>query len=127
MTRDLLVAYVWFWACRLRKKGFLISLPVLVMHKSLGLFFNNDLSTKVMLPCVPDIHHAFGIIVGNGVVFEGRVLLRAHVCLGESSTGLENGPTVGDSVEFGVGAVVVGNFDLVQNKKIPPNSFLRAL
>ena len=82
---------------------------VMFLHYTLCLLTGNDLSARVHMNGRIRIYHAIGIIVGSGTQFGSGVILRAHVTLGAKSLKEHSAPSIGDNVEFGIGAMVFGD------------------
>ena len=123
MLRDRVVIYVWVRCCEKKRDGQKIRFFLLyILHKFLGIIFCNDLSTNVSFQRNATVRcaHCFGLIVGSGVCFKGSVLLRSGNCIGERVTGSCGAPIIGDGVEFGVGAIVLGDLCILEDQRIKP-------
>jgi serine O-acetyltransferase len=84
------------------------------------------------------IGHHQGVILGNGVVLGDDCLLRQNVTLGlaRDDDDVRESPRVGDGVQFGAGAVVVGPITVgdgarigplaVVTRDVPPGATVRA-
>lgn len=70
------------------------------------------------------IGHHQGVILGNGVVIGDDCLLRQNVTLGMSHHGaaVEDSPRVGDGVQFGAGATVIGPVTIGAGARIGPGA-----
>jgi len=71
------------------------------------------------------IRHGVGIVVNPGTVLGSDVMLRQNVTLGNVSATRPACPVVGDGVEFGAGAVVVGGVRIGDGARIGPNVVVR--
>lgn len=71
------------------------------------------------------IRHGQGLVVNTGTVLGADVLLRHNVTIGNIRRGpgdTTGCPTVGDGVEFGAGAVVVGEIAVGDGARIGANA-----
>lgn len=127
--RDYIVSTLWYWASISNKKPFfsilgnpIIRFFLIFLHYLLCVLTSNDLSVRVEFKSKPRIFHAIGIIIGSGVKFGKNVTLRAHVCIGEKFIGTGDAPTIGDNVEFGIGAKIFGQVTIENNSILKSNS-----
>ena len=67
------------------------------------------------------IYHFGGIWVHPNAVIGRDCTLRNNVCIGNSFES-EDAPIIGDNVEFGVGAVVIGKIHVGNNARIGANA-----
>lgn len=63
------------------------------------------------------IYHGFGIVVNDHVVIGAGVTLRNGVTIGNRRPGGDC-PVIGDGVEFGAGAIVIGDLDVGTGARI---------
>lgn len=70
------------------------------------------------------IGHHQGVILGNGVVLGDDCLLRQNVTLGlaRDDDDVQHSPRVGNGVQFGAGAVVVGPVTIGDGARIGPGA-----
>lgn len=54
------------------------------------------------------IYHGYGLVVNSNAVIGARVVLRHNITIGAAQTGSERAPVVGDDVDIGAGAILVG-------------------
>ncbi len=129
--RDNLISLVWFITAKscnpksgILLNNFFVNNFLKFFHYTLCILFSNDLSVNVVFKGRPKIHHGIGIIVGSNTTFGKNVIIRAHVCLGEKEVGSLQGPTIGDNVQFGVGAKVFGNVIIKSETFVKSNSVI---
>jgi serine O-acetyltransferase len=67
------------------------------------------------------IHHFGGIMINPHAIVGCNCTLRHNVCIG-SRYGIDDAPHVGDNVEFGVGAVVLGKIRIGNNVRVGANA-----
>jgi serine O-acetyltransferase len=85
------------------------------------------LSLGIHLPrgaCIgPGLHiyHFGGIVVSHSAIIGSNCTLRQNVCIG-TRYGSDDAPSIGDNVEFGVGAVVIGRIRIGNNVRIGANA-----
>ena len=72
------------------------------------------------------IRHGVGIVINPGTVLGSDVMLRQNVTLGNLSARRPACPVIGDGVEFGAGAVVVGGVRVGDGARIGPNTVVRS-
>jgi serine O-acetyltransferase len=75
------------------------------------------------------IGHQSGIVIHRFARFGDDCLIRQNVTLGEAGMGRDNfgdglGPVIGNNVDIGAGAVVMGNVRIGDNVRIGPNSVI---
>lgn len=82
------------------------------------------------------LYHGVGLVVHKGVVIGRNCILRQAVTIGNKGEGEQAKllPVIGDNVEFGAGAIVIGNVNIGDNttigagavviKDVPPNSLV---
>lgn len=66
--------------------------------------------------------HPTAIVIGGGVVIGQNVAILQNVTLGRGHRNLEESPNIGDGVEIGCGAAVLGPIRVGANAKIGANS-----
>ena len=67
------------------------------------------------------IHHFGGIVISSSAIIGKNCTLRQNVCVGTRYTS-DDAPRIGDNVDFGVGAVVVGRIQIGNNVRIGANA-----
>lgn len=67
------------------------------------------------------LRHGVGLVVNPGTVIGDNVMLRHGVTLGNRRTPTDC-PVIGDDVEIGVGAVVIGRVTIGRGARIGPNA-----
>jgi serine O-acetyltransferase len=74
----------------------------------------SEILTGIELPCGATIgrrfriHHFGGIIIGGSVVFGDDCVIRNGVTVGQRHTGLRAAPVIGNRVDIGAGAKILG-------------------
>lgn len=69
------------------------------------------------------IGHHMGVVLGKTAVIGDDVLIRQHVTLGRSGhTGPDLQPRIGNGVQLGVGAIVVGGVTVGDGARIGPGA-----
>jgi putative colanic acid biosynthesis acetyltransferase WcaB len=71
------------------------------------------------------IRHGVGIVVNPGTVLGSDVMLRQNVTLGNISATKPACPVIGDGVELGAGAVVIGGVRIGDGARLGPNVVVR--
>jgi len=64
------------------------------------------------------VYHGYGLVVHSDAVLGSGVILRHGVTIGEGHTGQQDVPIIGDNVEFGCNATVLGRTVVGNNAKI---------
>lgn len=83
-----------------------LSVPVGCVYRGTALtVFSVDIPISTAIGPELMIHHGFGIVVHNEAVIGSHVTLRQNVTIGSNSRGA---PTIGDRVDFGAAALVIG-------------------
>lgn len=112
-------------------KPVLIRVPLLVIH---GIAFRHvrnrygiEIYTSAQIGRRLLIGHQHGIVVHRFATFGDDCLIRQGVTLGEAGLGRDNfaagtGPIVGDHVDIGAGAVIIGNVRIGDRVNIGPNA-----
>jgi len=67
------------------------------------------------------IYHFGGIMISSSAIIGSNCTLRHNVCIG-SRYAVDDAPQIGDNVEFGVGAVVIGRIRVGNNVRIGANA-----
>jgi len=67
------------------------------------------------------IYHFGGVMVSASAVIGSNCTLRQNVCIG-TRYGDDDAPHIGDNVDFGVGAVVIGRIRVGNNVRIGANA-----
>lgn len=83
-----------------------------------------DLPTKVRIGRRPILFHGMALVINEGVVIGDDCILRHSVTIGNKVTpeGESAPPVVGDRVEFGAGAIVLGPISIGDDAKIGAGS-----
>lgn len=122
------------WRYTIKKRW--IRLPFSFLYKALYLFI--QIITGIELPCEAKvgrrftIEHFGDIIVSGDASFGDDVIIRNGVTVGLRHTGVRGSPTIGNRVDIGAGAKLLGPIQIgddvaiganaVVIKDVPPNS-----
>lgn len=91
--------------------GRFLALPGLLLLKGFKLLCGLDISPRARLGWGLRLYHPQNIVIGDGVQMGRDCTLRHNCTLGnkpDRQSGQLLFPTVGDGVEFGTGAIVIG-------------------
>ncbi|RKZ41661.1 MAG: serine acetyltransferase [Gammaproteobacteria bacterium] len=103
-----------------------IRLPFSFLYKALYLFI--QIITSIELPCEAKvgkrftIEHFGGIIVSGDSVFGDDVVIRNGVTVGLKHTGVRGSPTIGNRVDIGAGAKLLGPIHIGDDVAIGANA-----
>jgi serine O-acetyltransferase len=122
------------WRYRFRRR--IVRVPLSFIYKILFKFI--QVVTGIELPCEANIGHRFridhfgGVIVSGDVVFGDDVVIRNGVTIGLLRTGVRGSPKIGNRVDVGAGAKILGSITIgddtaiganaVVLQDVPPNS-----
>jgi serine O-acetyltransferase len=122
------------WRYRVRTR--ILRAPLSLLYKVLKLF--SQILTGIDLPCEVTIGRRFriehfgGIIVSGDTIFGDDVVIRNGVTVGLRRTGVRGAPIIGNRVDIGAGAKILGAITIgddvaiganaVVLEDIPPNS-----
>jgi serine O-acetyltransferase len=122
------------WRYRIRLR--LIRRPLSFLYKLLKTVC--EILTGIELPCEASvgkrfkIEHFGGIVVSGDAVFGDDVVVRNGVTVGLRRTGIRGAPVIGDRVDIGAGAKILGRINVgndvviganaVVIEDVPPNS-----
>ncbi|MGL4352015.1 MAG: serine acetyltransferase [Plesiomonas shigelloides] len=98
------------WQTR-HQGGWLMALPSLLLLKGFKLQCGLDISSRARIGWGLRLYHPQNIVIGDGVQIGRNCTLRHNCTLGnklDRQSGQLLSPTVGDGVEFGTGAIVIG-------------------
>ncbi|MEZ5671736.1 MAG: serine acetyltransferase [Thiotrichaceae bacterium] len=123
-----------FWALlvyrfgrwRYRIKPRLLRIPFSILYKFL--FMMIQILTGIELPCEVTlgrrfkIEHFGGIIISGDAVFGDDVVIRNGVTVGLRHTGVRGSPTIGNRVDIGAGAKILGNIHIGDDVAIGANA-----
>jgi len=104
----------------------LLRLPFSFLYKLL--FVIVQILTGIELPCEVTlgrrfkIEHFSGIIISGDAVFGDDVVIRNGVTVGLRHTGTRGSPVVGNCVDIGAGAKILGNIKIGDNVTIGANA-----
>lgn len=122
------------WRYNIRPR--LLRLPFSFMYKWMKIMM--QIMTGIELPCETTIGRRFridhfsGIIISGDAVIGDDVIVRNGVTIGLKHTGERGSPVIGNRVDIGAGAKILGNITIgddviiganaVVIKDVPPNS-----
>lgn len=66
-------------------------------------------------------YHALGVVIHKKVIIGKDCVVRQHVTIGGNDSGF---PILGDNVEIGAGAVLIGGIHIGNNVRIGANAFV---
>ncbi|MEK8020882.1 MAG: serine acetyltransferase [Candidatus Parabeggiatoa sp.] len=104
----------------------LLRMPFSFLYKILFLFI--QIITGIELPCEAKvgkrftIEHFGNIIVSGDAVFGDDVIIRNGVTVGLKQTGIRGSPTIGNRVDIGVGAKLLGPIQIGDDVAIGANA-----
>lgn len=61
------------------------------------------------------IHHPLGIVINPGVVIGNNCSIRQNTTIGNKTGGTENCPVIGNNVDIGANAVIIGDIKIGNN------------
>lgn len=120
---------------RRRERPAIISFPVIVVYRFLTEWLLGlELRPKTRVGPGLALFHGYGLVVNNRSILGANVSLRHLVTIGEAKSGGPC-PKIGDGVEFGAGAMVLGGVTVgpgafiaagaVITHDVPENSYAR--
>lgn len=102
-----------------------LTIPVRVFYRIIvDWFMGIDLPTKVQIGRRPIFYHSTALVINEGVVIGDDCILRHSVTIGNKLTkdGESAAPSIGNRVEFGAGAIVLGAINIGDDAKIGAGS-----
>lgn len=99
--------------------------PIRVIYRIVvDWFMGIDLPSKVRIGRRPVFFHSTALVINEAVVIGDDCILRHSVTIGNKLTkeGESASPVVGDRVEFGAGAIVLGPINIGDDAKIGAGS-----
>jgi len=112
------------WRYTIKRRG--LRMPFSFLYKILFLFI--QIITGIELPCEAKvgkrftIEHFGNIIVSGDAVFGDDVIIRNGVTVGLKQTGIRGSPTIGNRVDIGVGAKLLGPIQIGDDVAIGANA-----
>ena len=112
------------WRYTIKRRG--LRMPFSFIYKILFLFI--QIITGIELPCEAKvgkgftIEHFGNIIVSGDAVFGDDVIIRNGVTVGLKQTGIRGSPTIGNRVDIGVGAKLLGPIQIGDDVAIGANA-----
>ncbi len=112
------------WRYTIKRRG--LRMPFSFIYKILFLFI--QILTGIELPCEAKvgkrftIEHFGNLIVSGDAVFGDDVIIRNGVTVGLKQTGIRGSPTIGNRVDIGVGAKLLGPIQIGDDVAIGANA-----
>jgi serine O-acetyltransferase len=112
-------------------KSVAVRVPLVLLHGVLFRYVRNhygiELYSSAKIGRRLLIGHQHGIVIHRFATFGDDCLIRQGVTLGEAGLGRDNfaaglGPVLGDNVDIGAGAVIIGNVRIGDHVNIGPNA-----
>ena len=103
-----------------------LRIPLSFLYKLLKVW--SQILTGIDLPCEVKvgrrfrIEHFGGIIISGDTVIGDDVVIRNNVTIGLRRTGLRGAPLIGNRVDIGAGAVILGNIRIGDDVSIGANA-----
>ncbi|MGL4724402.1 MAG: serine acetyltransferase [Scandinavium sp.] len=96
----------------------LLSLPFVILNKVINeWFFSVEIPWQTQIGAGLRIYHAHCIVLNRDVIIGNNCILRHGVTIG-NATDDGSCPKIGDNVEFGAGAIVIGEITLGEGAKV---------
>lgn len=102
-----------------------ITMPVRVAYRIVvDWLMGIDIPTKVRIGRRPVLYHSTALVINEGVVIGDDCILRHSVTIGNKLTkdGESAAPLIGNRVEFGAGAIILGPITIGDDVKIGAGS-----
>jgi serine O-acetyltransferase len=115
-----------FGRWRYRFKHRIVRAPLSLLYKLLFKFV--QILTGIELPCETILGHRFridhfgGIIISGDVEFGDDVVIRNGVTIGLRRTGVRGSPKIGNRVDVGAGAKILGSITIGDDTAIGANA-----
>ncbi|MGC2491763.1 serine O-acetyltransferase [Candidatus Binatus sp.] len=115
-----------FGRWRYRFKHRIVRAPLSLIYKVLFKFI--QILTGIELPCETILGHRFridhfgGIIISGDVEFGDDVVIRNGVTIGLRRTGVRGSPKIGNRVDVGAGAKILGSITIGDDTAIGANA-----
>jgi serine O-acetyltransferase len=112
------------WRYGIRSRA--LRLPFSFVYR--GLKVLSQIMTGIELPAETKVGHRFliehfgGIIISGDAVFGDDCIIRNNVTVGLRRTGVQGAPHIGDRVDVGVGAVLLGPINIGNDVSIGANA-----
>jgi serine O-acetyltransferase len=112
------------WRCQIRNRA--VRMPFSLAYKLLKVLA--EILTGIDLPCETKlgrrcrIDHFGGIIISGDAVFGDDCILRNGVTVGLRRTGRRGAPVIGNRVDIGAGAKILGNIQIGDDVAIGANA-----
>ncbi|WP_262316911.1 serine acetyltransferase [Lacticaseibacillus parakribbianus] len=100
---------------------------LLLVYKIVNLIFLKfamgiDIPATVRIGPELVIYHPHGIVITPQAVIGARAILHHQVTIGNKGVGATGIPTIGDDVEIGTGAVIIGELTLGDGVRVGANA-----
>jgi putative colanic acid biosynthesis acetyltransferase WcaB len=91
----------------------------LILYRFLNEFvFHYEIPASTIIGKPLIIHHGYGIVINKNVILGSNCQLRHNVTIGNKSDATGSVPVIGDNVDIGAGAIIIGNIKIGDNVKI---------
>lgn len=88
---------------------------------SIGLF-NSELQPSNSISSKLFLYHPYGIVINGGSTIGNGCIIRQQVTIGNKGNGDEKCPRIGENVNIGAGAKIIGNIYIGDNSVIGANA-----
>ncbi|WP_410504518.1 DapH/DapD/GlmU-related protein [Ligilactobacillus salivarius] len=100
---------------------------LLTTYKLINLFFvkltfNTELPAECKIGKNLVIYHPYGIVVNKNVIIGANVILRHQTTIGNKGNGVGGVPHIGNNVNIGSGAALIGKIKIEDNVTIGAHS-----
>ncbi|MGG0744641.1 serine acetyltransferase [Priestia megaterium] len=101
----------------------LLNIPYKLLFFLVGkMIFNNEIYVKAKIGKNLQLpHHGNGVIIDNATIGD-NVIIRPHVVIGKTYKGGSKCATIGNNVDIGVGAKILGDITIGDNVMIGANA-----
>lgn len=103
------------------------TIPVRVIYRIVtDWLMGIDIPTKVRIGCRCTLYHSTALVINEAVVIGDDCTLRHSVTIGNKITedGESGSPSIGNRVEFGAGAIILGPITIGDDAKIGAGSLV---
>jgi serine acetyltransferase len=98
----------------------MLSLPITIFYRAFSLFFLGvDIPVSTRIGKNLQIHHGYGLVIHPNAVIGDNVILRHGVTIGAVYSDSDSeAPILGDYVDVGAGAILLGGIKIGARAKI---------
>jgi len=112
---------VWRWRLPLAAR-LPVTLPYLVAQLFVRNVYGIEITSRVQVGRRAHIAHQGGVTIHPNVVIGDDCLIRQNVTIGIAKSDATDAPRLGDRVEIGAGAVIIGGISVGDDARIGPNA-----